>query len=158
MTKVLLLTGSNLGDRLGRLDDARRRIADTIGAIEQTSGVYETAPWGVSAQPAFLNQVMSLNTNFSPEMLLEHILMIEAAMGRKRTGKWGPREIDIDILFYGTTVINREDLKVPHPEIPNRRFVLEPLSEIVPTMIHPVLGVSIKSLLARTQDRLRVKR
>jgi 2-amino-4-hydroxy-6-hydroxymethyldihydropteridine diphosphokinase len=157
MTEVILLTGSNLGDRLAKLIEARTRIGAAIGPLQRTSGIYETAPWGLDDQPAFLNQVLVTRTNLLPEQVLDQILSIEEDMGRKRTTKWGPREIDIDILFYGDTVIDMDRLKVPHPEIPNRRFVLEPLAEIAPAFLHPVLGLSMADLLAGTSDRLTVR-
>ena len=96
------------------------------------SSVYETAPWGITDQPAFLNQVLRLSTTLSPGALLRIILQIEEQMGRVRVRKWGQRLIDIDILFYGNSVIAEEDLVIPHPGIAERRFVLEPLVEIAP--------------------------
>jgi 2-amino-4-hydroxy-6-hydroxymethyldihydropteridine diphosphokinase len=158
MHSVILLTGGNMGDRASRLARAREQIEKKIGPVAVASALYETAAWGNTGQPPFLNQVLQAQTTLSPEEVLEKILGIETFMGRVRTEKWGPREIDIDILFYGTTVVNGENLTIPHPEIPNRRFVLEPLAEIVPRLVHPVLGVDMKTLLERTADSLPVRR
>ena len=158
MHRVILLTGGNLGDRLSRLSEARTLITETIGHIDLSSGIYETAAWGNTGQPAFLNQVLLVETSLSPEDLLKAVLSIELAMGRVRSEKWGPREIDIDILFYGEEIIHMPHLQIPHPEIPNRRFVLEPLAEIAPALVHPVLKVNMETLLRNTSDLLEVKR
>jgi 2-amino-4-hydroxy-6-hydroxymethyldihydropteridine diphosphokinase len=158
MHSVILLTGGNLGDRVTRLARARKEIEDKIGPVGEASALYETAAWGNTGQPSFLNQVLRVGTRLSPGQVLAEVLGIETAMGRMRAEKWGPREIDIDILFYDTQVVNTENLTIPHPEIPNRRFVLEPLAEIAPRLVHPVLGVDMETLLERTGDTLPVRR
>jgi 2-amino-4-hydroxy-6-hydroxymethyldihydropteridine diphosphokinase len=158
MNGVILLTGSNLGDRRALLQEALERITQSIGPLVRVSGIYETEAWGIRDQGPFLNQVLEVQTVLSPEAVLENLLCIEDSLGRRRREKWGPREIDIDILFYRDRIIEREDLRVPHPEIPNRRFVLEPLHEIAPGLVHPLLGLTVAELLARTQDSLTVRR
>lgn len=157
MNNVYLLTGGNLGDRLANLQNAFRLINEMAGTMVKKSGVYETAAWGVSNQPSFLNQVLFCITQLTAEQLLQTILLIEKQMGRERIEKMGPRIIDIDILFYNDDIIDSPDLKVPHPEIPNRRFVLEPLNEIASDYIHPVLKRSIADLLQACADPLEVK-
>lgn len=158
MERIFLLTGGNVGDRLATLGEAREGIAQAIGPIVQASGLYETAAWGQTEQPDFLNQVLEVETLLSPREVLNQIQLMEAALGRVKTSKWGPRLIDIDILFYGTAVVSEPDLHIPHPEIPTRRFVLEPLVEIAPDWVHPVLKVDVQTLLARTSDDLPVRR
>jgi 2-amino-4-hydroxy-6-hydroxymethyldihydropteridine diphosphokinase len=158
MSEVILLTGGNLGDRQAMLDSAREQIARNVGPLKRTSGLYETDAWGNTDQPAFLNQVLVVDTALTPEAVLEQVLAIESGLGRKRMDKWGPRSLDIDILFYEATIMVTERLQIPHPEIPRRRFVLEPLAEVAPGMIHPVLGISIRDLLAQTRDTLAVRR
>jgi 2-amino-4-hydroxy-6-hydroxymethyldihydropteridine diphosphokinase len=158
MYDVILLTGGNLGDRLTMLAGAREQIEKNVGPVRKASAVYETAPWGNTGQPAFLNQALAVETDLSPAAVLERILSIETGLGRKRDQKWGPRSIDIDILFYGSEVVEEKNLRIPHPEIPNRRFVLEPLREIAPEMVHPVLRQTIEALLEQTSDASEVKR
>ena len=158
MHSVILLTGGNTGDRLNHLAQARERIAADIGPVTDASALYETAAWGNTGQPPFLNQVLKVETHLSPLDVLQGVLRIETAMGRIRTEKWGPREIDIDILFYDAEIVNSPDLTIPHPEIPNRRFVLEPLAEIAAGLVHPVLRVDVATLLARTGDTLEVRK
>ena len=147
-----------MGDRASRLAEARKQIEKQIGPVAGASALYETAAWGNTGQPAFLNQVLQVRTSLAPELVLEQALEIDRVLGRVRTEKWGPREIDIDILFYDREVIDRDNLKIPHPEIPNRRFVLEPLAELLPRLVHPVLGVDMETLLRRTADALPVRR
>jgi len=150
---ILLLLGSNLGNRLSNLKEARRQL----GTVVASSSIYETAAWGNPNQGSFLNQVVEIDTDLSPEDLLKKIKDIEITMGRHRIEKWGPRIIDIDILFYNDTSINTPDLIIPHPEIQNRRFTLVPLLELT-NMVHPVLKKTIGQLLEECKDPLPVTR
>ena len=128
---LVLLLGSNLGDRSGNLHRARSLIGENLGSIESVSSEYETAPWGYDSKNGFLNQCLSLRSDADPGKILEQIQMIESEMGRKaRIKKYADRLIDIDILFYGDTVVSRPDLQIPHPMIQHRRFTLVPLAEI----------------------------
>ncbi len=155
---IFLLLGSNQGDAAMNLATARAAIARDAGRIEQTSALYKSAAWGLHEQPDFLNQVLQLVSPLAPGELLTVVLDIERQMGRIRRQRWGPRIIDIDVLLYGNEVIHTERLRVPHPGIPERRFTLEPLAEIAPGLIHPVLGTSMASLLAACSDPLTVER
>jgi 2-amino-4-hydroxy-6-hydroxymethyldihydropteridine diphosphokinase len=157
MNNAYLLTGGNLGNRLENLQNAFALIDEMAGSVSKKSSIYETAPWGVINQSSFLNQVLFCTTQLTAEQLLQTIILIETQLGRKRTEKMGPRIIDIDILFYNDAIIDLPELKVPHPEIANRRFVLEPLNEIAPAYIHPVLHKSITELLEACADPLDVK-
>ncbi|HOO10058.1 MAG TPA: 2-amino-4-hydroxy-6-hydroxymethyldihydropteridine diphosphokinase [Cyclobacteriaceae bacterium] len=152
-----LLLGTNLGDRDKNLAVARRHVEKKIGSIPALSQVYETAAWGKEGQPAFLNQVAMVKTNSSPHALLEGLQKIETLMGRERKEKWGPRIIDLDILFYENEIIHDECLTVPHPGIPWRRFTLLPLHDIAPNWVHPVLNKTIGQLLAECPDKLPAK-
>ncbi|HTJ10440.1 MAG TPA: 2-amino-4-hydroxy-6-hydroxymethyldihydropteridine diphosphokinase [Dinghuibacter sp.] len=158
MNDVILLTGGNLGDRSFNLTTARERLIAALGPLQAASSLYSTAPWGVTDQPDFLNQVLIITTALPPDAVLRTILSIEESLGRVRTTKWAPRPIDIDILFYGSLVIDTPSLVVPHPEIPNRRFVLAPLTEVAPDLVHPVLGLKIRELLSQTPDTAAVTR
>jgi len=158
MNDVFLLLGSNLGDRQSLLEDAIIRIAVDIAPITRASSVYETASWGIADQPDYLNQVVVVNTDISARQVLEKILTIEKNMGRLRAEKWGSRVIDIDILFYGNAIIGEPDLTIPHPELHNRRFTLEPLAEIAPKLTHPVLNKEILQLKNELKDKLIVKK
>jgi 2-amino-4-hydroxy-6-hydroxymethyldihydropteridine diphosphokinase len=120
--------------------------------------LYETAAWGLTDQPPFLNQALKVETLLPPEAVLEKITAIEQQMGRVRDQKWGPRLIDIDLLYYGSLIIHEENLVVPHPEIAQRRFVLEPLMDIAPDWLHPELNLSTRQLLEQTPDKLPVRR
>jgi 2-amino-4-hydroxy-6-hydroxymethyldihydropteridine diphosphokinase len=158
MNKTYLLTGGNEGDRILHMQQARTNIELICGRILQISSLYETAPWGKKDQADFLNQVLLIETNMSPGELLESILSIEENLGRKRTVKNAPRTIDIDILFYNRQVIDQPGLCIPHPRIAERRFVLEPMNEISPDYVHPVLDKSIGQLLLECTDELEVKK
>ena len=149
---VYLLLGSNLGDRLGVLALASDHIGERIGSVFHTSGLYETAPWGVTDQPSFLNQVLVIQTSYAPEDVLRLVLDIEHELGRVRYERWGARVIDIDILFYEDVVLNSARLTVPHPRLHERRFTLVPLVEIAPDLIHPVLQKSLTQLLDSCAD------
>lgn len=157
MNNSYLLIGGNEGDRQAALAEART-LLEAAGAIRQTSSLYETAPWGKTDQPWFLNQALLLETPADAPALLGTLLDIEETMGRKRQEKYGPRRIDIDILFFNDAIIRLPDLVIPHPEIANRRFVLEPLKEIAPDHFHPVLHLSVRELLLACTDRLEVKK
>jgi len=157
LTTVFLLLGSNLEDPEKQLQTARTLIAQKVGKIDQSSSVYWSAPWGNEDQPAFLNQALQLSTDYNADDLLRHLLSIEQEMGRQRLVKWGSRVIDIDILYYGQEIVSTTHLKIPHPEIANRRFVLSPLNEIAPDFRHPVLNLTTAVLLERCKDELEVK-
>ena len=158
MNKAYLLTGSNLGDREEYLATARSFINEQCGTIVTASSLYETAAWGKTDQPSFLNQALELETALNAKQLIRRILKIEKMMGRIRDEKYGPRLIDIDILLFNNEKHNYEFLKVPHPEMQNRRFALLPLAEIAPGVIHPVLNKTINELLKECKDELPVKK
>ncbi|MEZ4946256.1 MAG: 2-amino-4-hydroxy-6-hydroxymethyldihydropteridine diphosphokinase [Cyclobacteriaceae bacterium] len=151
-----ILLGTNLGKRELNLTAARGHIGEKIGTILYSSKIYETAAWGKEDQPDFLNQVIMLKTHIDPHSLLEKLLWIETTLGRQRKIKWGERIIDLDILFYEDEVINDENITIPHPGIPSRRFTLLPLQEIAPQLVHPVLNKTIEELLAECPDKLDV--
>lgn len=155
MTKIYLHTGSNIGDRMANLELANDYIEALIGHIDQKSNVYETAAWGLKDQDDFLNQALEVTTNLSPEEVLGQIKFIENKMGRVRYKKWGRRLIDIDILFFDLRIIQEERLKIPHPFLQDRNFVLAPLVEIIPDFIHPVLQKSIAQIYAESEDELK---
>ncbi len=146
-----------MGDRAGHLGKAVELIRQRIGKIENISAIYETAAWGKIDQPDYLNQVVKVSTRLRPQEALKAILAIENDMGRTRKKVWEPRLIDIDILFYNEDIIREEHLLIPHPHLQDRRFVLVPLAEIAATFVHPVLKATIKELLDKCPDHLRVK-
>ena len=157
MEGIFLLLGSNQGDRSLSLTKARNAIEDQIGPIKNASTLHNSSPWGIKDQPDFLNQVIEVRVHMNPFELLETIENIEIELGRIRFEKWGPRIIDIDILYYGNQIIQTEKLIVPHPGIPERRFTLEPLNEIAPDFTHPVLQKSNSDLLVLCEDNLEVQ-
>lgn len=157
MNTVYILTGGNLGDRLANLQKAKQYLGKETGNIVTSSSIYETEAWGNNDQPDFYNQVHIINTKLSAEQMMENILEIEEQMGRVRAAKNASRIIDIDILFFNDDVINKKDLIIPHPEISNRRFVLIPLKELSPGLVHPVLNKTINELLSTCKDTLSVK-
>jgi 2-amino-4-hydroxy-6-hydroxymethyldihydropteridine diphosphokinase len=150
---IYLLLGSNLGDRLENLGRARDRLAASGIRILRASSVYETAPRDVPGQPWFLNQVIEAESALLPRQLLSRLQKIERDMGRKRTVAKGPRSIDIDIVFFGESVVSMPDLEIPHPRMMERRFVLEPLAELAPELRHPVLNRSVREMLAKVTDQ-----
>lgn len=158
MQEVYLLLGSNLGDRMMQVRDAADLIAKNVGKIIVRSACYETASWGNTDQPDFINQVMLVRTELTAREVLDQVLAIEVSLGRVRHEKWGSRLIDIDILFYGGGIISEPDLVVPHPHLHERAFVLVPLEEIAPDLIHPVLKQSVSELARNLDDGLLVKR
>jgi 2-amino-4-hydroxy-6-hydroxymethyldihydropteridine diphosphokinase len=158
MNKVFLLIGGNIGDRLQNLHQAINGLSAVCGPIIQQSAVYETAAWGITDQAAFLNQALLLTTSLPAQELITTILSVEEEMGRRRMEKFGPRVIDIDILFFNDEIINEPNLIIPHPQLQNRRFALAPMNEIAPQLVHPVLHKTIAQLLAECPDELAVKR
>lgn len=158
MQEIYLLLGSNLGDRLGKVKEAAKLIEKFIGPIGRRSAFYETASWGNTDQPDFINQVLLVNTELTAREVLDQALAIEVELGRVRHEKWGSRIIDIDILFYGNAVIEEADLKVPHPHLHERAFVLIPLQEIAPQLVHPVFQESVLAMARNLEDCLLVKR
>ena len=157
MTNHLILhTGTNLGDREDNLLRANDLIEQRIGKISHYSSLYETEPWGVKDQPAFINQAIQLTTEFSPEEVLKACNEIEEEMGRIRIEKWERRLIDIDIIFYDKQVIQTDRLQIPHKHIQDRNFVLIPLMEIIPDFIHPVFEETIEELYEKSTDTLEV--
>jgi 2-amino-4-hydroxy-6-hydroxymethyldihydropteridine diphosphokinase len=146
------LLGSNLGDRMRTLQRAAAEIDARVGSVVQRSALYETAPWGVQEQPAFLNQALAVVTELAPEEVLRHLLDIEHELGRVRYERWGARDIDIDMLYYDDLVMDTARLTLPHPRLPERRFALVPLAEIAPELVHPVLRVGTSRLLEQCPD------
>jgi 2-amino-4-hydroxy-6-hydroxymethyldihydropteridine diphosphokinase len=142
---VYLSLGSNVGDREAQLRDAQTRLA-AVGRIVAVSSFYETEPVEFTQQPWFLNCTLALETSQTPPQLMAAILGIEEEMGRRRLQKKGPRAIDIDILLFGHTIVDSKELTIPHPAMRQRRFVLEPLAEIAPEVLHPVLKKTIREL------------
>ena len=155
---VFIGLGSNLGDRRANIADALERIRKLPDTrIVKESSLYESEPHG-DAKTWFVNGVIEIETDLTPDNLLKKLKIVESAMGRKRVkGKrWGSRIIDLDVLFFGSLVLRKRTLKVPHPEVQNRRFVLLPLSELAPQLIHPVLQVTVSDLLASAKDTKKV--
>lgn len=153
MKTIFLGLGSNLGDRQENLRQAVRHLQAAGIQLMRASSLYETAPRDLLDQPQFLNAVIQAQTILFPMQVLHGVREIERAMGRRRTTPKGPRNIDIDILFYGRTVITTAQLEVPHPRIAQRRFVLEPLAEIAPDFRHPVTGKTAGEMLAMLEPQ-----
>lgn len=150
--KIFLGLGSNLGNREENLLTVQKLVEEKVGKVISKSSIYETAAWGITEQNAFLNQVLEVETSFSPSAVLHLVLKIEKDMGRIREIKWGERSIDIDVLYYNNEIISTENLAIPHPFIQERKFVLVPLCEIAPAYIHPKLKQPNLELLEKCQD------
>ena len=151
--------GSNIGDRLKHIQNALHALSKTEGiTVKKISSIYKTDPVGYEAQAEFLNGAAALQTDLSPHALLHTLKNIEIALGRQHRLRWGPREIDLDILIYGDVCLQSEKLILPHPEMHLRRFVLAPLAEIAPGLVHPVFQERIQILLERLGDRQSVSK
>ena len=151
--RLISALGSNLGDRLEHLNRARALLQAPDLLITRASSIYETEPRDFLHQPWFLNQVIEARTTLFPRQLLARAQKIERELGRTRTVDKGPRPIDIDILLYGESVVRTEALEVPHPRMLERRFVLEPLAELIPELRHPATKQTIRELLTRVADQ-----
>ncbi len=158
MHTVFILLGANLGDRVNTLQQARDLIGNRIGNVTRTSALYETAAWGLTDQPSFLNQVLLVETNEEPEEVLTRTQAIEQALGRVRHEKWGARLIDVDLLYYDQYTCQTDRLTLPHPYLHVRRFTLVPLAEIAPDFVHPLLHQTNQALLDACTDTSEVVR
>jgi 2-amino-4-hydroxy-6-hydroxymethyldihydropteridine diphosphokinase len=150
MSKVFVGVGSNLGDReflIRKAVESMRELPRTL--VVRVSSLYDTDPVGEVDQPAFLNAVVWLESTLEPRELLWQLLLIEKRMGRVRSQRWGPRPIDLDLLFYGEESVDEPDLKIPHPEAHRRAFVLLPILELDPDFVHPTTGESIRKLIKK---------
>jgi 2-amino-4-hydroxy-6-hydroxymethyldihydropteridine diphosphokinase len=153
MKTVYLSLGSNVGNREAMLQRAVRLLASTDFRITRMSSIYETEPQDVRGQPWFLNMVLQAETTLFPRQLLGRIQKVEQQLGRRRLAPKGPRTIDIDILLFGTAVIDTTGLTVPHPRMAERRFVLEPMTELAPDLRHPILRRTMRELLGTVRDQ-----
>ncbi|MGB8643618.1 MAG: 2-amino-4-hydroxy-6-hydroxymethyldihydropteridine diphosphokinase [Anaerolineae bacterium] len=156
MATVYIALGTNLEERAHNLREAADRLEREM-AITGRSAVYETEPWGVTDQPRFLNRVVRGETELVPVALLDFLKTIEREMGRTPTVRYGPRLIDLDILLYDKETVQLPDLVIPHPRLAERRFVLVPLNDLAPYLIHPAIGRSMRALLADLPDDDSVK-
>ena len=141
-----------MGEREDYLQNASELLAAEIGVIQKESKIYESVPWGVENQNNYLNQVLEIKSEFSAEEVLERVLQIEDKIGRIRNEKWGERIIDIDILFFNDSIVEKEGVCIPHIHLHNRRFVLIPLNEVAPSFIHPKYNKTIEELLSECKD------
>jgi 2-amino-4-hydroxy-6-hydroxymethyldihydropteridine diphosphokinase len=147
MPILYLALGSNLGDRFANLQAAIAALPPTIRVLNQ-SPVYETPPWGLTNQPAFLNMALKGETHLVPLALLAHLKHLETKLGRLPAVRWGPRQIDMDILFYDELILDTPPLTLPHPRLHERAFVLVPLADLEPDLVHPFFGKPVRELLS----------
>lgn len=157
-TNMYLSLGGNLGNTLEIFKNVYPILEKKIGPILHFSSIYQTKAWGNTQQADFLNQVLELNTELNPQELIAQLLNIESELGRVRKQQWEARIIDLDILFYGNQIIQESNLQIPHPFLPQRKFVLIPLAEIAPNLIHPILKKSIDNLVIDCPDSSEVKK
>lgn len=158
ITQLFLSLGGNLGNTREIFEGAYPHIEKKIGKISVYSSIYQTQAWGPIPQADFLNQVVLVNTTLKPEVCLSELLEIEREFGRERKERWGPRTLDLDILYYGDEIIAESDLCVPHPRIAERKFILTPLAEIAPLFEDPVARKSMLALLENCTDSSQVNR
>lgn len=154
---VFIGLGSNQGNTKKNLAEAVLRIDRSIGPVIKQSSLYKTKPWGIADQPDFLNQVILAESRMNAYECMHSLLNIENHMGRERTMKWGPRKIDLDLLYFDQLILNTSQLILPHPEIVHRRFVLAPLCEIAPDFYHPIFNKTNFQLLDECSDLLSVE-
>lgn len=152
MNIVYLQLGSNLGDRKQLLQDAILAIEKRVGSLVDKSKVFESTPWRVEGQENYLNQIIKVKTTLSAEDVLNIVLDIEKQLGRVRIEKWGERLIDIDIIFYNDDIIETSNLCVPHKHMHERMFVLVPLNDLSPDLLHPIYNKTIKELIEVCRD------
>lgn len=146
--ETYIALGSNVGNRSENLNSAIQSLSPLVMVLDE-SPIYQTAPWGFENQPAFLNQVILAKTNCSPLDLLAHLKEIETIVGRTPTFKYGPREVDLDILFYGDLIFEHPKLQIPHPKLQERAFVLVPLNDLNPNLKHPITGQTVHEILSQ---------
>lgn len=157
MKKNLVLSlGSNLGNRYAYIQQAILAINDAFDTVGAVAQYYETPPWGDTNQSRFINTAALLETDYNPLECINFLQNIETTLGRTKTHKWGPRAIDIDIVFYGNEQINNENLIVPHPHMHTRAFVLAPLCDIIPSYIHPILDQSMEAILTTIENDTKI--
>ncbi len=159
MSKAIISLGSNMGNRVLNLNLAIQKIQFRIGNLISSSAIYESASWGFDAEKSFLNQVIEIETELEPFILLGALLEIENELGRKRNlSTYESRSIDLDVLFYNQVILDSKNLKIPHPKIQDRKFILIPLNEILPNFLHPKFQKSALQLLSECSDKLWVKK
>jgi len=159
MNQTFLLLGGNLGERFTLIEKAKNLLKEKLGKVVRVSSFYETEPWGFEANKNFLNQVILVETAHLPEEVLNICLSVENELGRERTSdSYSSRTMDIDILFFNNEVIKTKKLIIPHPRLHERRFTLEPLTEIAPDYVHPVLKKTVQEILQQCNDDSEVKK
>jgi 2-amino-4-hydroxy-6-hydroxymethyldihydropteridine diphosphokinase len=159
MNKIVLLLGGNLGDKYAILNEAEEILLERLGSVELYSSFYETEAWGFETENIFLNKVLVIRTHYTSEQSLRICQKIELELGRvRKENRYSSRLIDIDLLFFNKDIVNTEDLILPHPRIQERRFVLEPLNEIMGYFVHPVYTKKISTLLEECADECIVKK